>query len=830
MLRRGFLAFPGLAFSASRASLSLTRDGRSDYSIVTTAEPSPSERHAAEELQHFLEKISGARLPISTERAPKMILVGASPALQALKLNIPLEDLGAEGFVLKTAGPHLIIAGSRLRGTMYGVYTFLEKLGCRWFTREVSRIPRLSTIRVGSINETHKPAFEYREPFFSEASDRDWAARNKMNGVLMNLDEATGGKVQYYPFVHSFNALIPPEKHFKEHPEYFSLIDGKRRAERSQLCLTNADVLRLGVESVERWIAAHPQATILSVSQNDWTGWCECENCRAVEQEEGGAHSGPLLRYVNALAAQIEKRHPDKLIDTLAYWYTEDPPAKVRPRPNVRIRLCPIGVCEAHPYTGCPHSAYFVKNLKAWSKITNQLYIWHYNTNFAHYLLPFPDFDELTADIPMYKDHGVVGLFMEGSVTQGGGAENAELRSYLMARLLWDPRADVKKAIAEFHEAYYGKAASPMLAYLNLMQRQVRNPPAGLGSHLWIYDSPGAPYLSGEFLSKAEDLFRQSDAATESEVVRSRIRKARLGIDYVRLTRAKRFDVSGDWYRPADLDGLRRRWRAFVDELGRLGITNLSESSPLTRDDSDFTQFVRPYRVLALENERLRVHIVPELAGRVIRLFDKRRSKELLFHPDPSAKQYPNLGGITVAPYADYVSRTPWPTRWDVAQGRPAGEILLAGVCDNGLEMRRTLWLEDTFLRTRTVLENSGAEPIEALLQSRWEVDPGPLETVSVSYLSQGGARLNKQLIRPGRQPSDSEFLTGGDQPEGEWIILSAGSEVHIVNRFAKEMVARCSLNWTAKNENRVGLAVSSHRRILGLGDRLSLDADYGVL
>jgi hypothetical protein len=297
-----------------------------------------------------------------------MVLVGNSAALRALKLNIPFRDLGPEGFILRTAGPHLVIVGGQRRGSMYGVYTFLEKLGCRWFAVGVSRIPRIRTVTVPIMNEVQKPAFEYREPFFSEAADRDWAARNKMNGVLMKLDAATGGKVQYYPFVHSFNALVPPEKYFRDHPEYFSLIDGKRRAERSQLCLTNPDVLRVGVESVERWIAEHPEATIFSVSQNDWTGWCECDNCRRVEQEEGGTHSGPLLRYVNALAAEIERKHPDKLIDTLAYWYTEDPPAKVRPHANVRIRLCPIGVCEAHPYGQCSRSAYFVKNLNAWSK------------------------------------------------------------------------------------------------------------------------------------------------------------------------------------------------------------------------------------------------------------------------------------------------------------------------------------------------------------------------------------------------------------------------------------------------------------------------------
>jgi len=234
-----------------------------------------------------------------------------------------------------------------------------------------------------------------------------------------------------------------------------------------------------------------------------------------VEEEEGGAHSGPLLRFVNALSAEIEKKHPDKLIDTLAYQYTEDPPAKVRPRPNVRVRLCPIAACEAHPYGQCPYDAYFVKNLRAWSKITDRLYVWHYNTNFAHYLLPFPDFDELIADIPMYKQHGVVGLFMEGGVTQGGGAENAELRSYVMAKLLWDVKADANKLIDEFLDGYYGKAAKPMRAYFDLMQRQVRMAPDGMGKHIWIYDRPSAPYLSDEFLANARDLVTLKEAVRE---------------------------------------------------------------------------------------------------------------------------------------------------------------------------------------------------------------------------------------------------------------------------------------------------------------------------
>src|SRR5208282_1182718 len=411
----------GTEASAAAKPLELTRDGHSTYSIALSRDASLSEKRGSEELQRFLEEMSGAHLPIVTdaqEARGNLIVVGKSDYLASLGLQIPFASLGNEGFAIKTAGSHLVIAGGRQRGTMYGVYTFLEKLGCRWFAVDVSRIPRLASITVQPLDEIRKPAFEYREPFFSEAMDRDWAARNKMNGNILNLDASTGGKIEYSGT--SFYGLIPPEQYFKERPEYFALVDGRRRAEAAQICLTNSDVLRLSIEKVLQDLQRRPQANIFRVEQNDFWGWCECENCLRVEQEEGGAHSGPILRFVNAVAAEVAKKYPDKLIDTLAYAYTETPPAKVRPLPNVRVRMCPIGACQAHPYEKCRYDTYIMNHLRGWSKITDgALYIWHYNADFSHYLRPFPDFGELAADIPMYRRHGVVGLFMQGGVSTG---------------------------------------------------------------------------------------------------------------------------------------------------------------------------------------------------------------------------------------------------------------------------------------------------------------------------------------------------------------------------------------------------------------------------
>src|ERR1051326_8969482 len=123
--RRGFLTYAGMTATASASGKTpplLVDNGRSEYSIVTGQEASPSEKRAGLELQRFLEEMSGARLPIVSAHGPargKSIFVGESAALRSRKPGIAFESLGAEGYILKTLGSDLVIAGGRQRGTMY---------------------------------------------------------------------------------------------------------------------------------------------------------------------------------------------------------------------------------------------------------------------------------------------------------------------------------------------------------------------------------------------------------------------------------------------------------------------------------------------------------------------------------------------------------------------------------------------------------------------------------------------------------------------------------------------------------------------------------------
>jgi len=535
----------------AQAEITLASGGQSDYTIVIDRDCSPSERHGAEELQMFLEQISGAKLPIAQANVtgPK-ILVGRSKALDRLPVDIDFEALGDEGFVIQTVGPNLILAGGRLRGTMYACYEFLDKyLGCRWFTAQgatpaVSRIPHQDTITLPDMIYYHKiPALEYRESYSTPAFDGDWAARNRMNGAHLPLDKEHGGKVVYAGFCHTFYRLVPPEKYFAEHPEYFSEINGERVGENAQLCLTNPDVVRIATETVRSWLRANPEANIVSVSQNDYWNWCQCDKCQALADEEG-SQAGPILHFVNQIADNIKDEFPNVAVDTFAYQYTRKPPKYVKPRPNVIVRLCDVECCFSHPLATCDSevNTKFREDAEGWSKISNRLYVWNYVTNWFHYIMPFPNLYSLQPNIQFFIDHNAKGIFEQGNYNSRGG-EFVELRSYLLARSLWDPDCDWQKEMDEFLVAYYGPAAAPIRQYIDMLHEKVQkdNIHADCGWGPWK-TGPDAPYLTKEIINRADELFDEAEAAVANDpVLLLRVQKDRLPIEYVKICRFEEF-------------------------------------------------------------------------------------------------------------------------------------------------------------------------------------------------------------------------------------------------------------------------------------------------
>ncbi|MBN1341395.1 MAG: DUF4838 domain-containing protein [Phycisphaerae bacterium] len=543
-------AFAAVSLSAvsSRGEVLIAENGAARAVIVVADDATVAEKHAAAELASILKEVTGGTFEVvaKAEGGRPRLLVGAGAA-KVVEGGSSVEGLGQEGLVIRTVGSDLILAGGRPRGTLYAVYTFLEDhVGCRWWSSKVSTIPKKATLKIGELNVRFIPRLEYRESFWFDGFDGDWAVRNKSNGNSERLDAKRGGKHSYQGFVHTFYPLIPPEKYFKDHPEWYSEIGGKRQYDHKQLCLTNEEMRQELVKNLKAQLRANPAATIASVSQNDWHGNCQCAKCAAIDKEEGSP-AGSLLRFVNKVAEDIEKEFPQVAISTLAYQYTRKPPKLVKPRPNVIVRLCSIECSFSKPLADERNKA-FRDDIVGWSKICNRLYIWDYTTNFAHYVLPHPNLRVLAPNIRFFVEHGVKGIFEQGAY-QSYGSEMAELKAWVLAKLLWDPSLDAAKLIVAFTDGYYGPAGKQVRAYLELMHNAVDKS----GDHLGCFSAPTAGFLSFRTLRDGLKILKEAEAAAGGDAaLRHRVQVAQLPVLYAFMVqwdalRAEAEDLGEAW-------------------------------------------------------------------------------------------------------------------------------------------------------------------------------------------------------------------------------------------------------------------------------------------
>jgi hypothetical protein len=556
-------------------AVTISKDGQAQAVIVVAPDASEAEQYAAKELAQFLGQITGAEFKVADRENEQASCLFVGPgAAKWAEAGFSTDGLGAEGIVLRTVGDDLILAGGRPRGTLYAVYTFLEdQLGCRWWSSTDSTIPKKPTVAIEKLDVRYVPPLEYRSPFWTDAFDGDWSARNKANGQAHRLEARHGGKHIYEGFVHTFFPLIPPEKYFADHPEWFSEINGKRKHEHAQLCLTNEAMRQELVKNLKQNLRNNPQATIASVSQNDWYGNCECAACKAIEQEEESP-AGLMLRFVNAVAQDIEKEFPHVALSTLAYQYTRKPPKITKPRPNVIVQLCSIECSFSKPLADERNKA-FRDDIIGWSKISERLYIWDYTTNFRHYFLPHPNLRVLGPNVKFFADHNVAGIFEQGAYTTNG-AEMAELRAWVLAKLLWDPTRDGDALINEFIEGYYGPAAPHIKAYLAVTHDAVE----AAGDWLGCFEEIKAKYLSLATLSRGwAHLKAAEQAVAEDPDLRFRVQVAQLPAMYAFMMRWKDMrqaakTAGAEWPMP---DSIQATYDQFLAIAKKKNVTRLNE-------------------------------------------------------------------------------------------------------------------------------------------------------------------------------------------------------------------------------------------------------------
>lgn len=417
----------------------------------------------------------------------------------SIKLTISISQ--NKNYNYKIKKNQIEICGTDKNKLIETVYLFLEnEFGCKYLSSDVDYLPLYNNLMLQEKDYEYNPPFEKREIFCGEFTSEylEFCQKHRINVPI-------GSKKELYG-CHSFNKILKKDV-FNEHPEYFALIDGKRQ-NNGEPCLSNPDVQNYMLEQIRDEVYQNPKLNTIHISQNDDANYCRCQRCIERNQVDGGP-IGTILEFVNIVADEF----PNKSIITLAYWYSRKAPIITKPRENVVIELCNI---EAKPSHGLATS--LVNNgsreeLVEWSKVTSNIRYWDYNVQYRNLMSPFPNFENLFEDSKFLSKNGVKRIFRQAALITNG--DLWQLRSYLLAKSVWDPNLYWKDIVTEFCDLYYGPASKYIKEYIFMQHKQLRVNDQMLD----IFDNPAtyrSNFLSEDNLKKYFELFEKAKYVTNS--------------------------------------------------------------------------------------------------------------------------------------------------------------------------------------------------------------------------------------------------------------------------------------------------------------------------
>ena len=564
--------------------------GDAKIEIVLSGAPSAVERTAAEELKDGIMRMTGEKAAIVTEgkESSDAVRLHVGDTREAVRaFPDAVGKWKPDEIAVKSIPAGLVLTGDRTRGPIYAVDTYLEDAcGVRWWTADESFYPKLGDLPVKDISIRHAPPLRYRETFYLGALEPRFKVRLKGNFTSRTkyqlrqparIPAELGGDSTLHFFekrassYHSMMQILPPAKYFDAHPEWYSLVEGKRVPR--QLCLTNHEMRESFIAELGALLAEHPDTDFVQVSQDDNQDRCQCAACRAVEVEEE-AVSGLYLRFVNDVAAALEVKFPHVTFDTFAYRFTRKPPKKTRPRHNVTVRLCDIECSFNAPIGEFAANRPFLADLDGWARMAaGRLYIWDYVPNFTAGMVPHPNLASIAPNIRLFAKSGAVGVFEQGDSVCAAG-ELAPFRAWYIAHLLWNPEADEKRLREDFVRGYYGPLAAPhMLKYIELLEKAGLEAAArGIGVPCY-HANVDAFWTRGQALAAFGELDAAFEAARgDGDEHARRVDRERIASKLVKLLNWKdwrlgsepeRMELFGAWRRACRANGVKAYREAY---------------------------------------------------------------------------------------------------------------------------------------------------------------------------------------------------------------------------------------------------------------------------
>ena len=817
-----------------------------DFQIVVPDEATRTEQFAAEELQRYAEMMTGTKLPIVRDTYganSQTIQVGQTKRNQKLdyKFDPSVTGTGADTYMIdsKTLSSHVSLIGGSDRGTLYSVYRFLEFQGCRFFAPDplYEVVPKKEQLSLIKSRFVDTPYFVQREidgslPDGMDADQFiDWHAKQRLNRVFGFREyhvrraypdqpekryawQKRGGYFKWQWICHNLFFMFPAEEnHFQKHPDYFSLYKGERIQLGSSsghgygggnLCTTNPDVIEHCAQFAIDWFDKYPNGSVVPIWPADGSvKWCECENCRAL----GGVNfmAGPegsmsrrWVTFTNAIAKIVAQKHPDRLLLLPAYANYIEPVPDIKLEPNIFVQYCYHGIYSRGPQA-LEENKKAVDQMRAWAKqATGPLGVWEYFLIGSHTAK-----GNVPVHLPLvYRAHETMQFLREIYVTYYFTQSSAAYRKYnplmfyALARLCWDPTLEPDAIIEDYCEHLFGQAAKPMTQYYKLFETAVR---ASTWKPKFYSDvmTPSPRVYTPEVLAEADRLLASALSVATDAKVKLRLADVQKVHDYTRAN-VRTQNVAGlDENVPWRLDRGEDRYvmnadgksadPEYFDQLLR-NAQDMGHDSPTFRR-TIFRAQKRVLPVQTISNDAIKVAVLPEIGGRIIRIVDRRSGWNFLCEK-PGEDTLENIGEtyFNYGGYEEYIGPAFAGPGWEM----PFTSDVSADSAGERVELQSQT---DTFHLKRVVQLPPGDQPIvfvTSTLTNTTGLDQRIKLRVHPQFeLGNNPASCAVQMLKPDgsmhHTTAGSEHDGSAVQPHGVWAVHDQKTDRAVINYFDPE-------------------------------------------
>ena len=516
-------------------NLTLVKNGEPNATIVVQADAPAPLRQAADDLQHYIEKISGVRLPLSLDGQDVAgVTLNIGKTATSLPGDLPDATLNPETYAIRQRAGNLYFAGNHPTPTAFAVYSFLQdQLGVRWFAPgdEWEYVPRARDAANFVVNGKDVVSVPGTSPRIWRGHDwnDNWKAWNRRNKMV--LSEKVPRHTQSFSMMqHAF----PQSKYGASNPEYYPLINGERWIPKQDSyrswwpCIGNKDVQRLTAAYIHQWFKDNPEADSFSLGIDDVAYTCTCPLCRAMDTHPDDHQkrqlSGRYYKFVNIVAKEVKATDPDKFIAVLIYDIVVKPPVDVaKMEDNVYGYIANGSVAQWYQ-TGKKQEWY--DNTLEWKKRVKYLSRYDYYGLGTFVPRVFPR--AMAESIRFDKSLGFEGMNLEVYTFLPQTAP----MTWALVQLQWNPELSIEALLDEFYEKMYEGAAPTMRQYFDLMEQSWNTQRTG---HVnWVHRSivRQSVSISPEALHEGLALLDKAKSQTDNPTVIRRIDVTRDGLRY----------------------------------------------------------------------------------------------------------------------------------------------------------------------------------------------------------------------------------------------------------------------------------------------------------